>query len=160
MRSLEKIIIALMLGLFVSACAKPSYRRTPEGQAVGQTMNAFWAALRADDQAALERQLTADATFTKIVERGSGAEVALSEVLQRQEDRALLTAAEQEPLSHFEQPTPQSASLATYIEVIRRDDILRVRINWHLVEDGGAWRLSRVQSQLWTFPKPPRGGGP
>ncbi len=54
----------------------------------------------------------------------------------------------------------KSFSCDTYIEVARRDDIQRVRIHWNLVHDGGAWRLSRVQSTIWAFPKPPRGGGP
>lgn len=160
MRPIGKIIIVALSGLLISACAKPFYRQTPEGQAVGQTMETFWAALRAGDQAALDSQLTADATFTKVVERDSGVEVSLSEILKRQEDRVLLIAAQKARLSNFEQPAPQSALLDTYIEVARRDDIQRVRIHWNLVHDGGAWRLSRVQSTIWAFPKPPRGGGP
>ncbi len=160
MRPIAKILTVVLLGLIISACAKPFYRQTPEGQAVKQTMDAFWLALRTGDQAALDNQLTSDAAFIRVEGRDPAVEVPLTIALKRPEDRVLLSAAERQPLVNFEQPTPQSASLNTHLEITGRDDIQRVRMRWHLERNGDAWRLRRVNTTIWIFPRPPRGSGP
>ncbi len=160
MRVIGKVILVVLSGVLLSACAKLSYRQTPEGQAVGQTMAAFWSALRADNRGSLQNQLTDDATLVSVVERGPEVDMPLLEALNRQANRALLSAAEKAPLTNFDQPTPQRASLDTYLEITRREDIQRVRIHWNLVQDATTWRLNRIKTTTWTFPKPPRGGGP
>ncbi len=160
MRPIEKLIIGLFLGFLVAACARPLSHQSPGAQVIEQTLNTFWSAMRTTDQAALDQQLTPDAKLIRKLGRDPEVTTPLRMALKQPTERTLLSLAERAPLVNFEQSAPGHASLTTHLEVMRRDDIQRVRLQWDLMRSDAAWRLHRVYMAIWTFPRPPRGGGP
>ena len=158
--SLIHLTIISLLGLLIAACVSPRRQQTPEAMGVEQTLETFWTALRSGNQAILDRQLTADATFTRVEGRQQGSVSPLSAVLEKAADRTLLINAERERLINFQQPTPQHASAETFFDITRPDGIQRGRIHWDLVRNDKQWLLHRVKTSVWTFPKPSHSTGP
>ncbi|GIX48480.1 MAG: hypothetical protein KatS3mg131_2691 [Candidatus Tectimicrobiota bacterium] len=155
-----RFILTALAGLLLAACVRPLPQRVPEARAVRQTLEAFWAALPAGSPAALDGLLTPDAMLVRAVERAPEVEEPLFLAVQQPEARALLAAAARAALVNFAQPAPQEATVETYFDVERRDDIQRLRLRWHLRQGSGGWQLQRVHAVVWTFPRVRGGGGP
>ncbi|PON10354.1 hypothetical protein C2W62_50515 [Candidatus Entotheonella serta] len=153
-------MMLLIIGLFIAACTAPLRQQRPDAIAVEHTLETFWTVLRSGDRTSLERQLTTDATLIRMDGRSIGEERPLSMVLGRPEERTLLVLAERERLIKFQQPTPQRASVETFLDVTRQDGVHRGRIQWEFVRNDGKWLLQRVKTSIWIFPNPSRGGGP
>lgn len=166
MKRSAAVLMVIVWWLYVAACTplpKSFTPHTAEEQAVVHTIRTFLTAWHARDVATLSRLVTWEATMDAFVD---GSPIPPKRILavQQDADNAPLLGATADRLVDFRQPSPESATVETYVYDYVRDDLgtdqKTTRIRWELVQRQGQWQIGHMAQTTWLHPFYLRGFGP
>lgn len=156
---------AVCCSMWMVACntlPKSFTPRTPDEQAVAQTVATFLMAWRDRNGSALGMVVTPEATLEA---SSDGSTLPSKRVLELQHtaENAPLLRATTENLVDFRQDTPERVTVGTYVhdfvKIDRGTDQVSHRIQWELRRQDGQWRVQRIVQTTWVHPLNIRGGG-
>lgn len=150
-----------VLVLMVTACTafKRFEPRTAEEKAIAKTLDAFLAAYRAQDFAAMNTLTAPEATITAGTTKSQPFQEGIVALRQGKIDSGL-SKATLATLVNFQQPRPDSASVESFIHTFTDRGVENSQIRWDLVRRGNQWLIVTLVESTWDVQLHSRGGGP
>jgi hypothetical protein len=123
-------------------------------------MNAFLSAFHARDVEALDTLMAPDAIVERFVEGHPVSRQPARRGIPRQLGASYLLRGVPIELVNFRQPSPEKASIETYIITSPDSGTRTTHLRWYLIHREGRWLIAKIEEMTWTLSLNIKGNGP
>jgi hypothetical protein len=161
MKALSRAAILCLCLMLLTACAytKRFQPTTVDERAIASTLESFLTAFRTRDFATIDTLITPEATLT--MDETVSRELRTDIVALRAEgtDSALLQVTPK-TLVNFQRPSPDTASVQSYVHTVVDGNIENSQLTWELTRRGDEWLILALAERSWRVILHTPGGGP